>query len=90
MREKTKRQNVITDDRQPNYETPKDSLVWGYDCTDKALDNFLDGKTPDSRENVYDVREAIRDALFLLGFRGNILEEAKKLGAPKKHAKEEG
>ena len=85
-----KRQNVITDDRQPNYKTPKDSLVWGYDCTDKALDNFLDGKTLDSRENVYDVREAIRDALFLLGFRGDILVEAKKLSVPKKHAREEG
>jgi hypothetical protein len=78
MKEKMKRQNVIKDDRQPNYKTPKDSLVWGYDCTGKALDNFLDGKTLDSRQNVYDIREAIRDALFLLGFRGNILEEAWK------------
>jgi hypothetical protein len=39
------RQNMIEDNRQPNYETPTDSLLWGYDCTDKALDNFLEGKT---------------------------------------------
>ena len=83
------RQNMVDDNRQPNYKTPTDSLLWGYDCTDKALDNFLEGKTKDARDNAYDVRESIRDALFLLGFRGNILEAAKKLPAPKKQTREE-
>ena len=82
------RRNIINDDRDPNYKTAKDSLLWGYSCTDKALDNFLEEKTKDSRQNVYDVREAIRDALFPLGFRGHILKEAEKLPPPKKHAKE--
>lgn len=75
---------MIVDGRITNYKTPIALLLWGYRCTDRALDNFLDGKTKTARNNVYDVREAIKDALLLLGFRGNALEEARKLPAPKK------
>jgi hypothetical protein len=66
------RLDVIRKDRQPNYTTPKDCLLWGYKCTSKSLDKLKEGNIKGSQKAVYDVREAIRDALFLLGFRGKI------------------
>jgi len=66
------RRNVISGDRQPNYKTPKECLLWGYKCTSKTLDHLKNGNIKGSQTAVYDVREAIRDALFLLGFRGSI------------------
>jgi hypothetical protein len=73
------RRNVIREDRQPNYETPEKSLLWGYKCSSKALDRFKRQDFKNARNAVYDVREAIADALFLLGFRGSIDKALVKL-----------
>jgi len=65
--------------RHPHYKTPEASLLWGYKCTSKTLSNLKNGNIKVSQKALYDVREAIRDALFLLGFRGDIDEAMKKL-----------
>jgi len=69
--------NIVKDDRQPNYKTPIESLFWGYASTTEALDRLLQEDIKSSQRAVYDVREAIRDALFLLGHRGKIGEVKK-------------
>ncbi len=53
-------------ERHPNYDTPEASLAWGYKCTSKALGSLREQDTENARKVIYDVRESIRDALFLL------------------------
>jgi hypothetical protein len=60
LSEETKRK------RHPNYETPEASLTWGYKCSSKALDSLRKGDIESAQRAIYDVRESIRDALFLL------------------------
>ena len=76
--------DIIEEDRQPNYKTPEASLLWGYKSTSKALDNLLKGEIKGSQRAIWNVREAIRDALFLLGFRGNMTEAFRLLEAESK------
>lgn len=52
--------------RQPNYETPEASLTWGYKCSTKASSSLREQDIKSARKAIYDVKEPIRDALFLL------------------------
>ena len=53
-------------ERHPNYDTPEASLTWGYKCSTKALSSLRAQDVENARIAIYDVRESIRDALFLL------------------------
>jgi hypothetical protein len=53
-------------ERHPNYPTPEASLTWGYKCTSKALSSLREQDIKNAQKAIYDVRESIRDALFLL------------------------
>jgi hypothetical protein len=53
-------------ERHPNYDTPEASLTWGYKCTSKALSSLREQDIKNTRKAIYDARESIRDALFLL------------------------
>ncbi|MGD0204532.1 MAG: hypothetical protein ABSC20_11595 [Candidatus Bathyarchaeia archaeon] len=53
-------------ERHPNYDTPEASLTWGYKCSGKALSSLREQDIKNTRKAIYDVRESIRDALFLL------------------------
>jgi len=67
------RSNII-ENRHPHYKTPEASLSWGFKCSSKALDHLKNQDIKGAQKAIYDVREAIKDALFLLGFRGSIEE----------------
>lgn len=69
----------IIGNRHPHYKTPEASLLWGYKCSSKALDHLKNRDIKSVQKAVYDVREAMRDALFLLGFRGDIDEAMENL-----------
>jgi hypothetical protein len=48
------------------------SLRWGFKCSTK-LKNYLKNRDiEEAQKALYDIRESIKDALFLLGFRGEI------------------
>jgi len=53
-------------ERHPNYATPEASLTWGYKCTNKALSSLREQDIENARKAIYDIRESIRDAQFLL------------------------
>lgn len=50
----------------PNYDTPEASLKWGYKCSSKALSSLREQDIKNAQKAIYDIRESIRDALFLL------------------------
>jgi hypothetical protein len=50
-----------------------------YKSSSKVLDRFKRQDFKNARNAVYDLREAIADALFLLGFRGSIDKALVKL-----------
>lgn len=58
--------------RHPNYKKPEDVLKWGFKCSTKAKNCLKNGDVAEAQKAIYDVREAIKDALFLIGFRGEI------------------
>jgi len=72
------RSNIVGN-REPHYKTPEACLKWGYNCSNKALDHLKNRDIKSAQKTVYDVREAIRDALFLLGFRGTIDEATENI-----------
>jgi hypothetical protein len=57
---------MVNQERHPNYDTPEASLTWGYRCSNKALSSLREQDIENARKAIYDVRESIRDALFLL------------------------
>jgi hypothetical protein len=58
--------NMQSKVRHPNYDTPEASLTWGYKCSTKALSSLAKQDIESAKKEIYDVREAIRDALFLI------------------------
>jgi len=60
------------DIRHPHYTKPEDSLRWGFKCSTKVKNYLKNGDIEEAQKALYDIRESIKDALFLLGFRGEI------------------
>jgi hypothetical protein len=58
--------------RHPHYKKPEDSLRCGFKCSTKVKNYPKNRDIEEAQKALYDIRESIKEALFLLGFRGEI------------------